>query len=252
MIGLTSTHSLGRTTTHRLELIEELYQRYGNTPNSFHRLYYWRKKYSWLAVVGGIRILKRVIDIGVSILAMLVLAPIFILVAAAIKLTDFGPILFWQVRVGRWGKEFKFPKFRSMVLNAEELKQRLLAQNDHGDSVTFKMKKDPRVTTVGRLLRKLSLDELPQLWCVLKGDMSLVGPRPPVRSEVEKYTLADRRRLDVKPGLTCIWQVSGRGDIAFRQQVELDVQYIESQSLWLDFRLLILTVPAVLSGKGAY
>src|SRR5262249_44370183 len=160
------------------------------------------------------------------------------LVALAIKLTDWGPVLFWQIRVGRWGREFPFPKFRSMVRNAEALKEKLLTQNDHGNSVTFKMKRDPRVTTIGRIIRKLSIDELPQLWCVLKGDMSLVGPRPPVRSEVEKYTLADRRRLDAKPGLTCIWQVSGRGDIGFSKQVELDVQYIESQSLWLDFKLL--------------
>ena len=252
MIGLTSTQTAARTTAHRLELIEELYQRYGNTSNSIHRIYYWRKKYSWLMVVGGIRIFKRALDVSVALIALTVLLPVFILITMAIKLTDFGPVLFWQIRVGRWGREFQFPKFRSMVLNAEELKQRLLEQNDHGDSVTFKMKKDPRITFIGRLLRKLSLDELPQLWCVLKGDMSLVGPRPPVRSEVEKYTLADRRRLDVKPGLTCIWQVSGRGDIAFKQQVELDVQYIESQSLWLDFRLLVLTIPAVLSGKGAY
>lgn len=252
MISLTRTHPTAQCASHRPELIEELYQRYGNTSNSVHRLHYWRKKYSWLMVVGSVRGLKRGLDIVVSLAALILLAPVFIGVAALIKLTDFGPILFWQVRVGRWGKEFQFPKFRSMVLNAEKLKEQLLAQNDHGNSVTFKMKNDPRVTVIGRIIRKLSLDELPQLWCVLIGDMSLVGPRPPVRSEVEKYTLADRRRLDIKPGLTCIWQVSGRGDIAFRQQVELDVQYIESQSLWLDFVLLLRTVPAVLSGKGAY
>ena len=118
--------------------------------------------------------------------------------------------------------------------------------------ITFKMKKDPRITWIGRIIRKLSIDELPQLWCVLKGDMSLVGPRPPVPSEVEKYTLSDRRRLDIKPGLTCIWQVSGRGDIPFKEQVKLDVQYIESQSIWLDIKIILLTVPAVLTGKGAY
>jgi lipopolysaccharide/colanic/teichoic acid biosynthesis glycosyltransferase len=252
MIGFIRTHPPVDMPPHRLELIEELYQRYGNTRGFVHRMRYWRKKYSWIFVVGAIRVLKRLIDIAASIGGLVALFPLLLGVAALIKLTDFGPVLFWQIRVGRWGKEFQFPKFRSMVRDAEQLKETLLHQNDHGNSVTFKMKNDPRVTVIGRIIRKLSIDELPQLWCVLKGDMSLVGPRPPVRCEVEKYTLADRRRLDVKPGLTCIWQVSGRGDIAFKRQVELDVQYIESQSLWLDFILLIKTVPAVLSGKGAY
>jgi lipopolysaccharide/colanic/teichoic acid biosynthesis glycosyltransferase len=139
-----------------------------------------------------------------------------------------------------------------MVVNAEALKDTLLSQNVHKEGVTFKMKKDPRVTWIGGIIRKLSIDELPQLWCVLKGDMSLVGPRPPVPREVAQYSLADRRRLDVTPGLTCIWQVSGRGDIPFPQQVELDVQYIQSQSFWLDIKLLLKTIPAVLLGKGAY
>jgi len=137
-------------------------------------------------------------------------------------------------------------------MNAEKLKDALLAQSDLKDSVTFKMKRDPRVTWIGRIIRKFSIDELPQLWCVLKGDMTLVGPRPPVPREVAAYTLADRRRLDVTPGLTCFWQVSGRSDIAFPQQVQLDVQYIESQSLWVDFVVLLKTIPAVLLGKGAY
>jgi lipopolysaccharide/colanic/teichoic acid biosynthesis glycosyltransferase len=114
------------------------------------------------------------------------------------------------------------------------------------------MKKDPRVTWIGRIIRKVSIDELPQLWNVLKGDMSLVGPRPPVPKEVELYTLSDRRRLDIIPGITCIWQVSGRGDIAFDEQVQLDVQYIESQSFWIDIKILLKTIPAVLTGKGAY
>lgn len=138
-----------------------------------------------------------------------------------------------------------------MVINAEEIKDRLLDQSDLGDSVTFKMKKDPRVTWVGRIIRKFSIDELPQLWCVLKGDISLVGPRPPVPREVAEYTLADRRRLDTTPGLTCTWQVSGRSDIPFEKQVELDVKYIESQSLTMDLLLLLKTIPAVLVGKGS-
>src|SRR5262249_49914706 len=145
-------------------------------------------------------------------------------------------------------REFTFPKFRSMVINAEQLKAGLLARNDHGDSITFKMKRDPRITWIGRIMRKFSIDELPQLWCVVRGTMSLVGPRPPLPSEVARYSLADRRRLDVTPGLTCIWQVNGRGDIPFDRQVELDIQYIESRSFWLDVCLLLRTIPVVLLG----
>lgn len=235
---------------HRVLLMEELYQRYGRGRARGWRFY--RKKYAWLIVVGGAQLLKRLIDIVAALGGLVCLAPLFLAVALAIKLTDGGPILFRQTRVGRWGREFPFPKFRSMVMNAEKLKDQLLAQNQHKDGVTFKMKRDPRVTWIGRIIRKLSIDELPQLWCVLRGDMSLVGPRPPVPREVAQYTLADRRRLDVTPGLTCIWQVSGRGDIPFPKQVELDVQYIQSQSVWFDIMLLLKTVPAVLLGKGAY
>jgi len=234
--------------------MEELYSRYGSAPAmSFtRRLRFWHKKYAWMTIVGGARALKRAIDIVASIILLLCLSPIFLTIALLIKLTDKGPVLFWQTRVGRWGLEFPFPKFRSMVTNAEKLKDTLLDANDHGASVTFKMKNDPRVTWIGRIIRRGSIDELPQLWCVLKGDMSLVGPRPPVPREVAQYTLSDRRRLDAIPGLTCIWQVSGRGDIPFPEQVELDVQYIDSQSVWLDIKLLLQTVPAVLLGKGAY
>ena len=138
-------------------------------------------------------------------------------------------------------------------MNAEEVKAKLAAQNQHGgEGVTFKMKRDPRVTWIGRIIRKLSIDEAPQLWCVLTGEMSLVGPRPPLPSEVARYTLADRRRLEVTPGLTCIWQVSGRSDIPFDRQVKLDVEYIRSQSFWMDVKLLFKTIPAVLLGRGAY
>lgn len=195
---------------------------------------------------------KRALDISVSGAALVALSPLFLIVAIAIKLTDFGPVLFWQERVGLHGKRFNFPKFRSMVLNAEALKDRLLAQNQHGDGVTFKMQNDPRITSIGRVIRRFSIDELPQLWCVLKGDMSLVGPRPAVPREVERYSLRDRVRLKTLPGLTCIWQVSGRSEIPFEQQVKLDEQYFLKQSLWLDLRILLQTVPAVLTGKGAY
>lgn len=206
----------------------------------------------WRGAIRGTLVVKRGLDIVGSITLMLMLAPVFVLVPLLIKLEDGGPILFWQTRVGQWGQPFPFPKFRSMVVDAEAMKARLMKRNDHGSSVTFKMKRDPRVTRVGSILRRTSLDELPQLWSVLRGDMSLVGPRPPVPREVAEYTLADRRRLDVRPGITCLWQVSGRGDIPFPEQVLLDVEYIESRGLWTDIRLLLLTVPAVLLGRGAY
>ncbi len=233
-------------------LIEEMYARYGSGKTGLRRTRFLWKRAAWLSVTGGARIFKRIIDIVGSAVALVVLSPVFAGVALAIKLTDRGPALYIQTRVGQFGREFPFPKFRSMKPNADALKDQLLAQNQHGAAVTFKMKHDPRVTWIGRIIRKLSIDELPQLWCVLKGDMSLVGPRPPVPREVARYSLADRRRLDVVPGLTCIWQVSGRADIAFPQQVALDVRYIESQSVWMDIQLLLRTIPAVLLGRGAY
>lgn len=236
---------------HRADLLDGLYERHSGAGLRM-RLRYFRKKHLWKLFVGGTIFLKRVLDVSVCLVMAFLFLPLFLLVALLIKLTDGGPVLFWQSRVGQRGQEFPFPKFRSMVTNAEALKDKLLALNDHSNSVTFKMKKDPRVTWIGRIIRKTSIDELPQLWCVMNGDMSLVGPRPPVPREVSKYSLRDRRRLDVKPGLTCIWQVSGRGDIPFHRQVELDVQYIESQSLWLDLVLLMKTAPAILIGKGAY
>ncbi|MDG1874813.1 MAG: sugar transferase [Mariniblastus sp.] len=195
---------------------------------------------------------KRGVDILGASLGLILLSPLFLVVAVAIKLCDGGSILFWQTRVGKKGRHFAFPKFRSMVANAAELKNDLIAENDHEHSITFKMKKDPRVTWIGAIIRRLSIDELPQLWCVLMGDMSLVGPRPPVLREVDEYSVRDRLRLEVVPGLTCIWQISGRGDIPFDAQVDLDVEYIRRRSIVFDLSLLILTIPAVLSGKGAY
>jgi lipopolysaccharide/colanic/teichoic acid biosynthesis glycosyltransferase len=237
-----------------MDLLEDLHARYSAqlSGNIRIRWKYIQKKYLWKFVIGGSNLIKRLTDIAVCLAMGALLAPVFACVALLIYLTDRGPIFFWQTRVGQWGREFPFPKFRSMVTNAEALKDKLLASNDHDNGITFKMKKDPRVTWIGRIIRKTSIDELPQLWCVLTGDMSLVGPRPPVPREVALYSLRDRRRLDVTPGLTCIWQVSGRGDIPFDKQVELDVLYIDSQSLWLDILLLLKTAPAILIGKGAY
>lgn len=232
----------------RVELTEELHRRYYSSRANRLRFHY--KRCVWLLVVGGAKSLKRFLDITITAVVLIV-APLFAIVGLAIKLTG-GSVLFWQTRVGLWGREFPFPKFRSMVPNAEALKLKIQEQNHHGTSVTFKMRNDPRVTWIGRIIRRLSIDELPQLWCVLRGYMSLVGPRPPLPGEVARYTLRDRRRLDVKPGLTCIWQVSGRGDIPFAEQAELDVRYIDSQSFLLDLVLLLRTVPAVLLGKGAY
>jgi lipopolysaccharide/colanic/teichoic acid biosynthesis glycosyltransferase len=206
----------------------------------------------WLCLPKLQIILKRGLDILVSGGMMLTLAPLFFVVSLCIFLTDRGPALFWQERVGKYGRVFKFPKFRSMVVNAEAIQARLMAQNQHGAGITFKMKKDPRITWIGRIIRRTSIDELPQLWCVLKGEMSLVGPRPPLVREVERYSLEDRRRLNCTPGLTCSWQVSGRAEIPFPQQVEMDVSYIENQSFAEDIKLLLKTIPAVISGRGAY
>ncbi len=199
----------------------------------------------------GSAFLKRALDIIVSFLALLFLSPLFGLITLCVWAEDGGPIFFSQVRVGKNGRLFKMYKIRSMCLDAEQKLKDLLAKNRHREGVTFKLKDDPRITNVGRWLRKFSLDELPQLYNVLIGDMSLVGPRPPVPREVSKYMLAHRRRLAIKPGLTCIWQISGRSEIDFSGQVKLDVEYIESQSFWLDLKILVMTLPAVISGKGA-
>ena len=232
-------------------LIDELFRRYGQGGRQ-SRMLYRRKLLAWNCAVGGAALVKRAVDIVGAILGLLLLSPVFALIALCIRLTDGGPVLYIAPRVGKWGREFPFPKFRSMVIDAEHQKARLMKKNDHGgDGVTFKMKRDPRVTWIGRIIRKTSLDEAPQLWSVLLGHMSLVGPRPPVPSEVERYSLRDRRRLDVRPGLTCIWQVSGRSNLPFEKQVELDLRYIQSQSLWRDFWIILRTIPAVLLGRGA-
>ena len=244
---------VSREKTELMKELSSLYTVRTATPNAvLRRMRLLEKKYAWRAVVGGTYALKRALDIAVSMGMLVALTPLFAVIALLIKFTDGGPILFWQPRVGRWGREFQFPKFRSMVVNAEALKDQLAEHSQHSDSKTFKMKADPRITRIGGILRRFSLDELPQFWCVLKGEMSLVGPRPPVPREVALYTLADRRRLNVTPGLTCIWQVSGRSEIAFPQQVELDVEYIRSYGMAKDLKLLLLTVPAVFFGRGAY
>ncbi|HWE37753.1 MAG TPA: sugar transferase [Isosphaeraceae bacterium] len=195
---------------------------------------------------------KRGIDVVASVAALIALGPVLLVTALLIKLRDGGPVLFVQKRVGKDGRAFDFYKFRSMVVGAERLQADLLAFNHHDSGHTFKMRRDPRVTWIGRLIRRTSIDELPQFLNVLKGDMTLVGPRPALPREVARYDDRDRRRLEVTPGLTCLWQVNGRADLPFDRQVELDLEYIEGQGLLLDLEILARTIPAVLSCRGAY
>ena len=195
---------------------------------------------------------KRVLDIFSATTLLLSLSPLLAVTALAIKLESPGPILFSQTRVGQKGLPFTFWKFRSMFIDAEARKAALLARNEMAGGVLFKIKHDPRITRVGRIIRRYSIDELPQLWNVLRGDMSLVGPRPALPAEVNQYSLTDRRRLNARPGITCIWQVSGRSTIPFEQQVEMDLDYIHEATLTNDIKLLLKTIPAVLTGRGAY
>jgi lipopolysaccharide/colanic/teichoic acid biosynthesis glycosyltransferase len=194
---------------------------------------------------------KRALDVAGSSALLLVLSPVFALAALAIKLTSPGPVIFRQIRAGLGGRPFVMYKFRSMTDRAEAVKQELLPFSD-SDGPAFKMRNDPRITPVGRLLRKTSIDELPQLWNVLKGDMTLVGPRPPTPDEVAHYQPWQRRRLLLTGGLTCIWQVSGRSEVGFDDWVRMDLRYSERRSLLLDLELVAKTARAVLSGRGAY
>ena len=207
---------------------------------------------AWKVTVKASYATKRLMDIVLSAVGMLLLSPVYLAIAVAVKLSSPGPVFFVQTRVGRYGRYFKFYKFRSMRQDAESQKAALMARNESKDGVIFKMKDDPRITKVGRFLRRTSLDELPQLWNVFIGDMSLVGPRPPVPSEVLEYTLEDRKRLDVIPGITCLWQIKGRSEIPFNEQVRLDKEYILAPSVWKDIVILFKTIPAILGGRGAY
>ena len=196
-------------------------------------------------------LLGRAFDVVIALVALMFVGPLMLVVAACIYIMDPGPILFGHQRVGRDGRTFRCWKFRSMVVDADQRMDALRAMNE-GNDVQFKMRRDPRVTRVGRFLRRSSLDELPQLINVLKGDMSVVGPRPHVTREVEQYGADMHRRLLVKPGITGLWQVSGRSNLAWEESVELDVRYVENWSLALDLTILQRTVGAVLRGSGAY
>ncbi len=193
---------------------------------------------------------KRTMDIVLSLLALVVLSPVFIIAMIGIKTTSRGPIFFRQVRSGKNGRKFTLYKFRSMVVGAE-IRKRALERKNEMNGPVFKMRHDPRVTRFGRFMRKFSIDEFPQLYNVFKGDMSLVGPRPAIPAEVELYESWQRRRLSMKPGITCVWQVSGRNHIDFDRWMEMDLQYIDHFSIWLDLKLLFRTIFVVITGYGA-
>ncbi len=201
---------------------------------------------------GGRRLLKSAFDRTVALVALVLLLPVMLALALAIRLTSPGPVLFRQVRCGRNGRHFTIYKYRSMQVDAEHQLQTLLTENDRADGLLFKIRRDPRVTPVGRWLRRYSLDELPQLLNVFRGDMSLVGPRPPLPSEVARYETDVHRRLLVKPGLTGLWQVSGRSDLTWDESVRLDLEYVENWSLAMDFMILWKTAFAVMKADGAY
>ena len=195
-------------------------------------------------------VIKRIIDIVASFIGLILLSPLILIVSILIKLESKGEVIFKQKRVGLNGKEFYMYKFRSMVINAEELKEQLESQNEMSGPM-FKIKDDPRITKVGKFIRKTSIDELPQLINVIKGDMSLVGPRPSLPKEVKKFEQWMMERLEVKPGLTCIWQISGRNNIDFEDWMKLDIKYVRERSFKLDMKLILKTVLVLLGDKNA-
>lgn len=198
-----------------------------------------------------LRVGKRALDLAIGCFAGLLLLPLFLVLAAAIKLDTPGPVLYRSVRVGRAGRPFTFYKLRSMIHGAEQYRHRLSHLNEVTGPV-FKIAKDPRITKIGRFLRRTSLDELPQILNVIKGDMSLVGPRPPIPDEVRQYEPWQLRRLSVRPGITCLWQISGRSRLGFDEWMRLDMEYIDRRGFSLDLKILFQTLPAVLKGEGAY
>ncbi|HEX8704882.1 MAG TPA: sugar transferase [Myxococcaceae bacterium] len=216
------------------------------------RLRRLRRQWEGLLTDSG-PLLRRVLDILVASTALVLLSPVMLLAALGILLTSRGPLLYEQERVGQHGRLFQMLKLRTMVDRADGMKAALAAQRPEAlDGVRFKLRRDPRTTPVGRILRKLSIDELPQLWNVLAGEMTLIGPRPPVWQEVVKYDARALRRLEVRPGLTCLWQVSGRSDLSFDQQVALDLEYIDRVKPRQELIILARTIPAVVTGRGAY
>jgi len=198
-----------------------------------------------------LRVGKRLLDVAGALIGLLLTSPLLLLAAILIKLESRGPVVYKSLRIGRGARPFTFFKLRSMMDGADQHRHTLSHLNE-SDGPVFKMARDPRVTHIGRLLRVTSIDEIPQLWNVLRGEMSLVGPRPPIAEEVVRYEPWQLRRLDVLPGITCLWQISGRSRIGFQEWMRLDLEYIKHRSFWLDLKILIRTVPAVLSREGAY
>ena len=198
-------------------------------------------------------VLRRSVDILGTGFGLVLIAPVLLAAMLLVKLTSPGKVFFAQPRVGHRGRSFKMWKLRTMYVDADKMMATLRRQSDAGDDgVRFKMRRDPRVTPVGRILRKLSIDELPQLWNVVRGDMTLVGPRPALAREVQFYDPRALRRLEVKPGLTCLWQIGGRSDLSFNEQVDLDLAYIDATRPLDEIRIVVKTVPAVVLGRGAY
>ncbi|OQX52787.1 MAG: hypothetical protein B5M48_04735 [Candidatus Omnitrophica bacterium 4484_213] len=208
-------------------------------------------EYSVKEIHGTELLAKRISDITLSALGLLFLSPLFALLAILIKLDSKGSVFYVSKRIGKKGKPFDFYKFRTMVVDAEKMLAQLRDKNET-DGPIFKMKNDPRITRIGRFLRRYSLDELPQLWNVLKGNMSIVGPRPPIPQEVKNYKEGQLKRLEIKPGITGLWQIRGRSDASFHRLIRWDIWYIRNWSLWLDLKIILKTIPAVLKGKGAY
>ena len=206
----------------------------------------------WESMLRSLLVVKRGVDLLVGTVVLLICLPLFLLAAMCIIIDDGFPVIYTQKRVGLNGREFCFYKFRSMCKGADQMKSALFGQHTTNDGKRFKMKNDPRLLSSGHFLRRFSIDELPQLFNVLSGDLSLVGPRPPLPEEVRGYSLSERKRLHVKPGITCLWQIHGRADVPFEQQVGLDLQYIRSQSIFKDIVIILKTIPAVFFGRGAY
>jgi exopolysaccharide biosynthesis polyprenyl glycosylphosphotransferase len=204
-----------------------------------------------ISITGWRSFTKRAIDFTIALIGLIILSPLMFLIALAIKLDSPGPVLFRQIRVGKEGRHFVLHKFRSMREGAEEEQQKLTDLNE-AEGPVFKIRHDPRCTRLGRFLRRTSLDEIPQLYNVLRGEMSLVGPRPPIPAEVEQYEEWHKRRLEVSPGMTGLWQVSGRSELTFDEMVLLDIYYIENWSAALDTEIFLRTIPKVIFGNGAY
>ncbi|MEO1662740.1 MAG: WecB/TagA/CpsF family glycosyltransferase [Pseudomonadota bacterium] len=231
-----------------------MWQRYlvGNVTFMMHAAKYALGRRKRAVVQKADRGLARAMDIAASGLGLLALSPLLIGTALAVKLESKGPALYKQIRIGENGAPFEIYKFRSMRINGPTQEQLSQQSHDRDDGITFKLKRDPRITRVGQFIRKFSIDELPQLWNVFKGDMSLVGPRPALPVEVEKYSAVERRRLRGKPGITCFWQIQGRADLPFDRQVVLDVAYLQKRSIFMDIAILLKTPMAVLTARGAY